>query len=162
MNFTTKQGHTEACVLEQARYKIRLEIWEEKYPKHCRVCDGWGGHVHYESHGLPGPREQIFEPCCCLERGVCPRCGAVQFTGWQRLKWQWESMLERWPWWLGGNKLHRAWFDSKYALDYELDFFADDADCHRCGWNVDGIKNEGKPWPPDICDCFDKFEEEWW
>lgn len=67
------------------KYRKEASEWKKKWPAHCVHCNGWGGHVTYESHGLPGIGERLFEPCDCLlkediEDIVCPRCGLHGLT----------------------------------------------------------------------------------
>ncbi len=48
-------------------------IFDATWPKACRSCDVSGVVIFYESHGMPGPGEQITDPCEKCE-GRCPRC----------------------------------------------------------------------------------------
>jgi hypothetical protein len=51
-------------------------IFEVTWPEYCRACGANGVIVYYESHGLPGPGEQIQDGCeTCDDR--CPRCAKV-------------------------------------------------------------------------------------
>lgn len=55
---------------EEKRKKRKKEIleYEEKWPNHCRDCDGVGYFFWYES------REPMYDVCdSCM--GQCPRCG---------------------------------------------------------------------------------------
>jgi hypothetical protein len=67
--------------------------WQRKWPHYCRICGGWGGHTFYESHGLPGPAERLFDPCETVPSvETCHRCwcegldeegnGPCKFCGW--------------------------------------------------------------------------------
>lgn len=63
--------HTKECVAAQC---VRQK-WLDRWPEHCIACRGAGGFTFHETHGLPGPGEQLWEPCVCIEDGRCPRCG---------------------------------------------------------------------------------------
>jgi hypothetical protein len=69
------------------------EAWRARWPKHCTKCGGWGGFTFYESHGMPGPGEQMFDECCAHDDlRTCHRCselglqedgsGACSHCGW--------------------------------------------------------------------------------
>jgi len=50
--------------------------WDQKWPDHCKSCNGWGGSVFYENHGLPGVGEAMFDECGAIEDlTICHRCG---------------------------------------------------------------------------------------
>lgn len=60
--------------------KARRE-WAEKWPNHCKTCEGHG-EFHFTENGAPHgagywPMD-MSEPCDdCTGKGICPRCGAV-------------------------------------------------------------------------------------
>jgi hypothetical protein len=59
--------------------RAEAEAFFAKWPNACKKCGGWGAHVFYESHGLPGIAEQLSDPCddCTANDPVkCARCGA--------------------------------------------------------------------------------------
>lgn len=52
-------------------------LWRNRWPLHCRACDGWGGRTFLQSHG-PGPSEQLFDICGATEDiAMCHRCGVT-------------------------------------------------------------------------------------
>jgi hypothetical protein len=68
---------TEQCKEKTAQQKREQEKWWAKWPEACPKCRGAGGKHHhgyfdYQS-GVGEPPS--FEPCSCMERGQCPRCG---------------------------------------------------------------------------------------
>lgn len=76
----SKPAHSVECVNENARRLEARESWLHAWPNHCRNCFGHGGTMFYETHGLPGPGEPMWEDCICrAEYGKCPRCGAATF-----------------------------------------------------------------------------------
>ncbi len=58
----------------EQKAKWERVIFDGTWPKACRSCDASGVVVFYESHGMPGPGEQIVDPCEKCE-DHCPRCG---------------------------------------------------------------------------------------
>ena len=66
------EGHTKACAIEQANRIVAREAWFKVNPKACRRCEGSGvlkGSYDYDT-GLDDA-----EPCGCVDKGHCPRCG---------------------------------------------------------------------------------------
>lgn len=59
-----------ALVIER---KWLRAIFDATWPNACRSCGAWGVTSYTENHGLPGPGEQITDPCEKCE-GFCPRC----------------------------------------------------------------------------------------
>lgn len=76
----TPQDYEESFNEYCAQVKQAQDEYVARWPQHCRKCHGWGAFSWYENHGVPGPGEQLSEPCdgCTAseEHGPqrCPRC----------------------------------------------------------------------------------------
>lgn len=62
----TEITHTPSC---QARIDARSK-WLEDNPNHCKTCEGRGYHYYPQTRHEP----ESFDPCSCIEDGLCPRC----------------------------------------------------------------------------------------
>lgn len=121
--------HTKACVEASIKAEKERADFFKKYPNYCKSCEGWGGFVYYENHGLPGAGERIFDMCGdCIGNDICPRCGYQH-----PVKWQYDE----------------TYFDG----GYEVPFFDEvDSNCLNCGWNCE-TDSWGLPEvPPCYCD----------
>ena len=63
---------------ESERGREQKAKWEKaiflaSWPNYCQSCGAWGVFTYYDNHGVPGPGEQISDPCEKCE-GFCPRC----------------------------------------------------------------------------------------
>lgn len=72
--------HTEQCLKEFAKYKIRYDAWIAEWPNYCRECNGAGEH-HWIENGAPHgagfwsmPMSEFCENCVGV--GKCSHCGA--------------------------------------------------------------------------------------
>jgi hypothetical protein len=74
--------HTDECLSAHARWQQDDQQWLARWPHHCRRCGGWGeGSELYDPSpsgvALPPGYIHLSDPCPeCVERGLCPRCGA--------------------------------------------------------------------------------------
>ena len=75
MNYTEEPWEQAERESHEAIARV-AEAWVQKWPNHCKHCGGWGGFVFYESRGMPGPGEQMMDPCGAIEWSyICHRCG---------------------------------------------------------------------------------------
>lgn len=66
--------------------KQMIDEYNQKYPYHCKKCDGWGGFYSTYNPSLSGVSLGYgyftdFNPCQdCYDKGICPRCGEKVFS----------------------------------------------------------------------------------
>lgn len=66
--------HTAVCRSLVEQCALARAAWQARYPQYCRRCRGFGG----RTVGNYPDEPDEFIPCAdCLERGLCPRCGAT-------------------------------------------------------------------------------------
>lgn len=81
-------AHTEACQRRLNDNNAERNAWAQKWPNHCKVCEGAGVQQWYESvpYGSTTASMPCSELCDCLaggafdQLGKCPRCVAAIFT----------------------------------------------------------------------------------
>ena len=115
--------HTKECQEYQEGIIQAQEEYDKKYPNYCIECEGTGGQVYYENHGLPGVSESFFEPCeACLTQDICPRCGHKHESRYLNATGDWEP-----------------WFNDVFVK------------CLSCGW-AEEDNDGGRPYF-DCCGC---------
>jgi hypothetical protein len=73
--------HSYHCNLAQFENMLERAFWADKYPNHCRRCEGWGGQKsRYDPSAAgvslsPGWMYDWDDCSKCTDQGVCPRCG---------------------------------------------------------------------------------------
>lgn len=72
-----KSRHSIECQIDQANHTLAEFIYEQKWPKYCRSCFGWGGRATYDNRPtFMAPEPPGFDECMsCVANDVCPRCG---------------------------------------------------------------------------------------
>jgi hypothetical protein len=65
--------HTEKCIHQQAKQRMRRDRWVRLWPNYCRYCNGAGA-FYWEELGS-GPMSEPCEYCTASGYGICPRCG---------------------------------------------------------------------------------------
>lgn len=71
-----KEEHGRECIPLIEKRNEEIRAWEEKWPNHCKTCNGAGGFV---SHNYPHEPDD-YEPCIdCTnaEEPHCARCTAI-------------------------------------------------------------------------------------
>lgn len=71
--------HSQKCLDTQKEYDLRLKTFNEKYPKCCNGCNGYGSVTWYERIDEYGGMD-MSESCGCVIEGKCPLCGEQVFT----------------------------------------------------------------------------------
>lgn len=66
--------HTDACLALVVSCKATRSAWIAQYPRYCRTCTGFGGRAILN---YPNEPDDFLACPDCLERGICPRCGAA-------------------------------------------------------------------------------------
>lgn len=72
--------HRESCTKAFEKYNADVQKYEQKYPKYCKKCEGWGGKWTKFDPSPPGVALAPgymwdFDPCPdCVDQGICPRC----------------------------------------------------------------------------------------
>jgi hypothetical protein len=71
--------HTIKCVIRAWDRQILRDNYFIQWPRTCRECDGHG-YFNYNNYIGHGDYETVNEPCSCVGRGQCPRCGLTGMT----------------------------------------------------------------------------------
>lgn len=74
--------HLESCVRRAIEIRKRREEYDDLYPMHCELCEGWGGTVNVTDPSMAmqsvfGDNSVAIDDCPhCIGGGKCPRCGS--------------------------------------------------------------------------------------
>lgn len=78
-----EQGQLRTCVVKcgkrKATYEREVALYNARWPRHCRKCDGTGLHTWRENQAPLGSglrwMEEMTEGCPeCVGKGKCPQC----------------------------------------------------------------------------------------
>jgi hypothetical protein len=76
--YTDRLSHTSQCLARWQNDSSFNHSYDERFPHHCDVCDGWGRRASYNlklSHVISKVYDTRVCPAC-VSQSLCPRCKA--------------------------------------------------------------------------------------